>query len=219
MFDSRRLFQQGKQTSQMISYMWRWADDDPQKEETQNARQLKKYFEALEKDSIEKSISNIFSAAKELGFEVSSLIENQENQVTNKSFKNLFRADPRDWLRNNPDQPVEGASEEVRLLIAVFGKERIEDEKKYLSPLFNSTELGDDGSGDPSYEFRLNPDSFRGDLNDPQRGENTFEFLIGYPPAPKFGEATITESQLESWINDDDPQRSPSNIFIPVTTS
>lgn len=207
-----RIYKQGKQISQMISYMWRWADDDPQKEETQNARQLKKYFEPFEKDSIEKSISKILSASN-LEFEVSSLIENQENQVINQLSKNLFGADPKDWLINNPDQPVETAPEEIKLLIAVFGKERIEDEKKYLSPLFNSNELR-------AYKFILNPDSFRGVLEDPTRPNDPPQFYIAYPPAPKFGEATVTENQLESWINNDDnTQMFPSNIFIPVSTS
>ncbi|MDZ8225115.1 MULTISPECIES: hypothetical protein [unclassified Nostoc] len=205
-----RLAKQGKQISQMISYIWRWADDDPQKEETQNARNLRKRFEEIEIDSIKKSSFKILLfAARELKFEDSSLIDNRENE--NKPSNKLFSADPRAWLRNNPDQPVETAPEEVKLLIYIFGKERINDENKYISPLFDPAEL-------EKYDFDLNSDSFRGNLEDPRKLGQPFIFKIAYPPAPKFGEATVTENQLESWIHNEN-EDFPSNIFIPVSTS
>lgn len=211
--NSLRLNKQGKQISQMISYVWRWADEDPQKEETQNARRLKKYFEAMTNIRLEELRNELSSTASQSESLVSNLVENQ-------GFKkpidlDLFRANPRDWLRNNLETPVGEAPEEVRLLIAVFGRERIQDEDKYLSPLFDSTELA-------SYEFFLNPDSFRGSLEDPTNSNDRnkrLEFIIGYPPAPKFGEATVTESQLEEWIDDDSQQVFPPQVYIPVSTS
>lgn len=194
-----RLNIQGKQISQMISYVWRWADDDPQKEKTQNARRLKKYFEGVKNIKLE-----------ELRNKLSSTASQSEENID----LSLFRANPRDWLRNNPNTPFKEAPEEVRLLIAVFGKERIQDEDKYLSPLFDSTEID-------SYEFFLNPDSFRGSLKDPFASsiDKRLRFIISYPPSPKLGEATVTESQLEEWIDDESQEYFPTQVYIPVTTS
>lgn len=41
----RRLYQQSKQISQIVAFIWRWADDSKDIEKNQAAKKLKKYFE------------------------------------------------------------------------------------------------------------------------------------------------------------------------------
>ncbi|NEP14969.1 MAG: hypothetical protein F6K14_33305 [Symploca sp. SIO2C1] len=60
-----RLYQQGKQISQIIAYIWRWADEDCDEYKTQRevAKQLKEYFTGLEQNIlIHRSIKRLFEA-------------------------------------------------------------------------------------------------------------------------------------------------------------
>jgi hypothetical protein len=49
----RRLFQQSKQISQIVAFIWRWADDPKDSEKSQAAKKLKKYFEHPTLDGVE----------------------------------------------------------------------------------------------------------------------------------------------------------------------
>ncbi|MBL1202283.1 MAG: hypothetical protein FWK04_25255 [Nostoc sp. GBBB01] len=199
-----RVWQQGKQLSQIIAYIWRWADDELETEKRRNAQQLKTYF--LKDDS---------------KLPVEELLKKIGNNTHNKcdtNLKKLFRANPRKWLHDGK-LPYDEASE---LLVAVFGEKRINNLDKYLSPMFNSVELGDDKIIiSPYYEFHIDPSSFIGELRDPDlETPFAFRYYVSFPPRPELGEATVTKEQLEDWIKDDKNEDVyPSVPFIPVTTT
>ncbi|MGF1990055.1 MAG: hypothetical protein RMY62_019630 [Nostoc sp. ZfuVER08] len=199
-----RIWQQGKQLSQIIAYIWRWADDELELDKKKIAQKLKTYF--MKDDS-------------ELGVEkVLKRIGNRYDNKCDANLKKLFRANPREWL----SQGKPPFDETAELLVAVFGEERINNTNKYLSPMFDIVELGDDETIiSPYYEFHIDPSSFIGKLCDPDlETPFAFRYYVSFPPRPQLGEATVTKEELEDWIKDDKNEHPyPSVPFIPVTTT
>ena len=71
----RRLYQQAKQVSQIIAYIWRWADEDEEKyaEQKHYANQLKTYF------------SHPSRSPKDVGGELKKLFRANPNNLQDKS--------------------------------------------------------------------------------------------------------------------------------------
>ncbi|MDZ8189403.1 MAG: hypothetical protein RMX96_31775 [Nostoc sp. ChiSLP02] len=199
-----RVWRQGKQLSQIIAYIWRWADEESKAEKMKNAQKLKTYF------MVDETKLSVEELLKRLG--------NKTHNKCDTNLKKLFRADPRKWL--NDGKP--NSDEAAELLVAVFGEKRIKNPDKYLSPMFNSVELGDEKDIiSPYYEFHIDPSSFIGELRDPDlETPFAFRYYVSFPPRPELGEATVTKKQLEDWIKDDKNEDVyPSVPFIPVTTT
>ncbi len=98
----RRLCKQAKQISQIISYMWLWADEDVNQypEQVTTAISLKQYFA-------------------------------KPNQPEGNLIK-LLTADPYSWLKTSePDRKNRPANKEEKLLFHVFGQDRVSKEGEF----------------------------------------------------------------------------------------
>ncbi|MGK7928181.1 MAG: hypothetical protein AB4290_23545 [Spirulina sp.] len=202
---------QGKQMSQIVAYIWRWADDEnlENAQKAEVAMKLREYFvkpnTSLQNNAFTKDAHQ----------------KNVDEDLLNSNLKRLFRADPRAWLQNPDDYREQ--EEEVKLLISVFGKERILDPDKYISPMFNSHELGETSQGrkSPHYEFHIDVSSFLGILRDPDLARPcSFLYTISFPPRPQLGKLTVTTDELENWVKNEDLNVIyPDNLYMPVSTS
>lgn len=179
-----RLFQQGKQISQIVSYIWRWSDaveespDVAQKRDT--ARQLGEYFK-------QPFVKN----------------PNLQNPFQTK-LRNLFSAEPK-----------ENGNEEEKLLYAVFGySDPSEYDEGYFFPIFSDLER-------LCYHFTIDTNKSQGTIEDANVNNPQFMTLVTpYPPCPKFSTTTITEEELEEWIEDRDTKKMVAdNLYIPTCTS
>ncbi|PHM06219.1 hypothetical protein [Nostoc sp. 'Peltigera malacea cyanobiont' DB3992] len=110
-----RMWQQGKQISQIISYTWRYYDDKNESNKAEIAKTLKhEYFE------------------KHLG--------SGNFDYKFKKLEELLTADPKSEL----DYPTRPISKESQLLISVFGETGIR-EGHFLCPIFHKEELASPG--------------------------------------------------------------------------
>ncbi len=204
--DTFRIVFQGKQVSQITAYIWRYIDDTKEPEKADHAKKLKQYFAAREQENQDLTKQKI---------NISSFLRVASNLATLK-LTDLFKADPKKWLESDKDKGVP-PTEEVKLLIAVFGEERIKTDPNYVSPLFSEAELRE-GEATPHYEFHIDVTSFKGTLSDPDlERSSAFRFNIAFPARPQLGEATVTTEELENWIKDQQTSV-PNSIYIPVTT-
>lgn len=187
----KRILTQSKQISQIIAYIWRWIDEDFNQfsEQVDTAKSLKHYF-------VNPSETN--------------------GDIPGGNLKKLFRADPKQWLSSSDRENLPD-KKEAKLLVNVFGEERIQNG---IFPLFNEVELGNSNSP-ASYFFEVNFTSFQGSLADPDKNTPALlKFTIPYPPSPKFGESTVTQEELEDWINNtNDREIIAKNPYIPTTSS
>lgn len=167
----RRLCKQGKQISQIIVYIWLWADEDVNKfpEQVNTAIRLKQYFDKP--------------------------IQKEGDQIFIQNLEKLLRADPKKWL-NSSDQDKEDVpdKEEAKLLINVFGEKRIMDVDGQF-PIFSEeeTEHYIVTINVNSFQGTLaDPDVNTNKL---------MKFQIPYPPAPKIGNTTVTKKELQDWVD------------------
>ena len=207
------LMAQGKFISQMVAYIWRYADD-PSTAKGEAAKQLKGCF-----DRTHCRMSHKVKMKKclepEESYELETLLT-----VDARKFLIAKKEDDKETLKTFSREEKHAA----KLLIEVFGKERVADPDIYLSPIFKpkAVDDGDDGDGPvPVYQFFMNTDSFIGSLQDPNLEERlAFRYMVSYPPSPILSDATVTAKELEEWFDDTDLKLfRPENPFIPVTTS
>lgn len=199
-----RIYQQSKQLSQIIAYIWRWADkgeeDSDSNEIKQNgkmARQLKEYFDQPTKR------------------------DNPSKLEISNNLKKLLKANPK-------TNTITDESIEAKLLKHVFGK-AVELEH-YIFPMFDKLELGEDPEHPYlGYLFEVNVNSFHGFLQDPDSSSpNLFKFNIPYPPRPTNKKTTVDDDTLEKWYKDTElPKQGTTerykyfadNPYIPTTCS
>lgn len=209
------LMTQGKLISQMIAYIWRWADDHTD-EKGKYARDLKVCFERIHRR-----------------FSAQSKSHKLQEQHSSNALEILLTVDARKYLleREQINQEklknfTEDEQQAAELLINIFGKDRIRNLTNYLSPIFQPEAVDmRNNSGNntpfPVYQFHIDTSSFIGILKDPDLEDRLiFKYMISYPPSPKFSEATVTTTELEQWIeNTDDEIFRPESAYIPVSTS
>lgn len=210
---------QGKQLSQIIAYIWLWADgNNPQK--AKNALELRSYFVNPNGGNLDLKNVDLGNQEKQVLFLKEAFARRDYDNINERLVK-LLNADPRSLLEN-PDSNPE-CKKEALLLIEVFGEERIKDKSKYLSPMFTCDELGlgPQGNKVPHYEFRIDPSTFAGYLRDPDLQRPTsFQYYLAFPPRPEIGGVTVTKEELEAWVNDgNNDVIFPNSIYIPVSTS
>ena len=206
------LMTQGKLMSQMVAYIWRWADCETD-ERRKYARELKACFDRTHSRMSQKSKHEVSQASYELEI--------------------LLTVDARKYLlekeQDNQEKLKDYTKDEkqaAELLINVFGKERVRNLTNYLSPIFQreAVDMRDDNGNDnlfPVYQFHINTNSFIGTLEDPSLEQRlAFRYMVSYPPAPQLSEATLTNTVLDKWIeNTDKTVFRPENPYIPTSTS
>ena len=112
-------------------------------------------------------------------------------------------------------KPAASGSVEARLLHAVFGSST----DNVMFPIMSDLELG---KIDPSlgYLIQVNMNSFAGSISDPTKNApDLMGFNIPYPPRPALGTSTVTESELEQWVDNREPRKFfADNAYVPTTT-
>ncbi len=113
-------------------------------------------------------------------------------------------------------KPKENGNQEEKLLYAVFGN-KIKD---LIFPIFNDFERGEINKK-LGYLFGVDINSFHGEILDPTSNQpQLFSFFIPYPPRPALGKATVTNQELEEWVeNRKKEEFFAENIYIPTTCS
>lgn len=226
----KRLYQQAKQLSQIIAYIWRWADDgDDGKKKEKLSSQLN-----IKLDSLSIGLEELKSVLCELSIniyindqdeelivykqDIAKLLKTYFHRPTIDSgeiydhLKKLLAANPRD----DQDQSLE-----AKLLKAVFFEADM-DNKDYLFPIFDDFERGvSENFKGLGYLFEIRSGEFHGTLEDPPHGSpELFKFSIPYPPRPVFGAATLDKETLDKWINNRKKgEFFADNPYIPTTCS
>ncbi|MBW4592972.1 MAG: hypothetical protein KME46_08615 [Brasilonema angustatum HA4187-MV1] len=206
----KRFLLQGKIISQIITFWWRYDDnekatgDDPKKIEI--AKLLGEYFFPNEPASSPGRLSPSQFLIE--------LFKTESRLSPSPSLIDLFKADPR--LHINEENPEKS----VEVLITIFGRDRISNKETYLSPIFNSTELGLNNRNNLArYEFEIDINGTRfGKLTDPRiiiENDNSllkYIYIIPIPPRPR-----IDNMIYEQWISNENDNY-PPNQLIPFTT-
>ena len=236
-----RFLLQGKLISQLITFWWRYADDDNATEEQREAaNHLGACFYPMYVDAVGDTPVTYTAAGANLSLGIgedspSSISLSSEAEREDKPYKpnliHLFEANPRRyWMEGCPnpvdskkiDQDKDGRN--VKTLIAVFGAQRIcktGSKGKYLSPIFSRTELDDKGGA--FYSFIIdNSGSKFGKLTDPEyrmskhdvREKKAQEFRYFIPIPPRH---LIPKNIWEEWIEEEEELYPPSP-HIPFTT-
>lgn len=174
----RRLYQQSKQISQIVAFIWRWADDPKDIEKSQVAKKLKTYFEHP------------------------TLVDGIE---IDGQLKKLFKVIP------DPK-----GNDESQLLYTVFGNH---NNSSLIFPIFDSFELGEKDAK-LGYSFMIDIEHYYGEIKDPTRNcPNMLTFKLPYPPRPQLGELTVTQQELEAWVNNrNSDQYLADNVYIPTSS-
>lgn len=104
-------------------------------------------------------------------------------------------------------------SSNSELLKAVFA-EYSEEQKKTLFPIFSEYEA-------KRYALFVDVERFHGQVGDPTlNNPGILSFTIPYPPRPQLGEATVSEQELEKWLNNTDIKHFVAdNPYIPTSCS
>ncbi|MEM9539945.1 MAG: hypothetical protein AAGA60_10660 [Cyanobacteria bacterium P01_E01_bin.42] len=193
---------QGKQTAQMVAFIWRWGDPS-----------FVKNSQDRQKHEVARDLQHNYFLARD-----------EQGRFSSQKLVDLFAANPRKWLENGRDSSGELAHE-AEILVSVFGETRILDKTKYLSPIFTAEELGL-GSFESvtHYRFFLDTNTFTGYLTDANtlysEGIPRLGYHIAFPPCPQFGHLTLMPEDLDEWINNDDTRRLlPEKPFIPSSCS
>ncbi len=203
------LMLQGKLMSQLVCYIWRWADVNPQDEQNQeearnkqkNALELKEYFDQL-------------------------YLYNKKSKPRNKILEVLMTVDAKKYLLANEEERnsfTPNDKNAAQLLIRVFGEHRVRNEINYLSPIFERESIdmgGDIDSPYPVYQLTRDMTSFSGVIKDPSLYPRfALKYQVTFPPAPKLSESTVTKYELDKWINDTEEKHFlPEHNYIPVST-
>ncbi|NCQ83717.1 MAG: hypothetical protein GPJ00_04020 [Microcystis aeruginosa W13-18] len=104
-------------------------------------------------------------------------------------------------------------SSNSELLKTVFAKYS-EEQKKELFPIFSEYER-------KRYALFVDVERFHGQVGDPTlNNPGILSFTIPYPPRPQLGEATVSEQELEKWLNNTDITHFVAdNPYIPTSCS
>ncbi|MBW4592971.1 MAG: hypothetical protein KME46_08610 [Brasilonema angustatum HA4187-MV1] len=209
-----RFLLQAKLISQLVTFWWTYSEED---EEDDN------------NDQDKTKAANILGQCFFPGF------SEVDPFIAPPKLRYLFSADPRQHLQDiNNGSPTDsfGNTDEnplglhVSTLITVFGSDRINNQEKYLSPIFTSTELGldKDKNNSPYYEFRIDNSGTKfGRLTDPElvpTDENlTIKYIYTIPIPPRHLDPHYPKHKriYEKWISDQENTYPPS-MHIPFTT-
>ncbi|MBE8994294.1 hypothetical protein [Microcystis aeruginosa] len=189
----QRLYQQSKQVSQIIAYIWRWADENNEKyaEQKRVANLLRTYFEHPTSDQGLKEGKNA------------------------DHLKKLFGANPKQ-LPETVDE-----SDPAYLLKQVFFSPDVPPPpNEYTFPIFDEYELGEKNRS-LGYLFEVTYSSFIGQILDADNNApELFKMIIPYPPEPSWGNATLNADDLSDWISNRQPGKYfADNPYIPTTCS
>ena len=184
----RRLYQQAKQISQTVSFIWRWADEEETSENRKAARALMEYFEHPTPDP---------------------LCETHEDIDVSESLKRLLGSNPRD-----PDPTPEGRL--LRQVFPDYDAPA--KDTHLIFPMFDRFELGEEFSGlGYWFLVNINSFHGEIKDPTPNIPE-LFSFAIPYPPCPALGAKTVTRQELDAWIrNREQDQYFSRNPFIPTS--
>ncbi len=191
-----RLFQQSKQMSQIIAYIWFWAGE---------TRLTKEEFNGSEEEW--NSYNANFENAKKLAKYYEAPNGNPDTTDPadrDRTFKKLLSAIPK-----------EEGNEEERLLYAVFPFPSPEEYPQgYIFPILNPSEQ-------KYYAYTIDTNAFQGTIEDHNLNEpEMMRFRTPYPPCPKFSEITVTKQELKEWLeNRESDQVISDNPYIPVCSS
>ncbi|MGB3509782.1 MAG: hypothetical protein WBA93_11155 [Microcoleaceae cyanobacterium] len=202
------LYQQAKQISQIIAYIWRWSDDN---------EPLKTPFEVD---------GNSYNTKRDVAIKLNTyfISPNKKDQCIERTdasasisimmvgnhLKKLFRACP-------------GKSETIKewkLLEAVFGSNIKEENPEYLFPIFNSFELGESDYPSLGYLFLIDNNIFQGKIQDPDVNlPFLMKLTLAYPPRPQLG-SQLTKNDLTEWIdNRKKDEFVAKNPYIPSSST
>lgn len=221
------LMTEGKLISQMVAYIWLWADYKKDNNEIEDETKRQKHYDAL-------LLKYCFDRRHNKNATVHNTYKGKIPQSP-FALEILLTVDAKkylDALKDNNQKDLGDFNDDERLLaqllINVFGEERVKYLQNYLSPIFDPEEVymgNDDDNGVqgllPIYKFQVNTDNFVGYLKDPDLEDRLmFRYMISYPPCPKLSKATLTERELKVWIeNTEETKFRPATPFLPVTTS
>ena len=198
------LYQQAKQISQIIAYIWRWSDDD-EKLDTPFEADGKSY---TKKNEVARELNTYFANPTEEN--QGDIASSDSITIVGNHLKKLFRACP-----NNPE-----TIKEWKLLEAVFGPADISKKQGYIFPIFNEFELGESEDKSLGYLFLIDTNVFQGKIEDP---EVNLPFLmkltLAYPPRPQLG-LQLTKQELDEWIkNRKKNEFIAKNPYIPSSST
>ncbi|NEP38638.1 MAG: hypothetical protein F6K25_28735 [Okeania sp. SIO2G4] len=193
-----RMYQQAKEISQIIAYIWRWSDDDQELDEPFEI-DGNKY---TKKQDIARKLNDYFMHPTDFS-------QKSTDNNLNDNLKKLFRASPGD------------GSKEGNFLKAVFGANIVEENGQYIFPIFNDFERGESNNGLFGYLFIIDTNVFQGKIEDPEiHGSYHMKLTIPYPPRPQLGEVLLKDTDLDDWIsNREKGEFIASNPFIPASCS
>lgn len=185
-----RLYQQAKQISQIIAYIWR--NLEPENPNLETAKQLHQYF-AHPTDNDKNNDHNDQNKSIDVG----------------ENLKNLLGADP-----------TKEESVEAKLLREVFEDYQSNEDLIFPIfddlELGRDPEHRDLGY---LLEVNVN-DFFGVLEDVDRNIPSLFKFIIPYPPRPEIGEATVTYCELEKWIKNKEKDKFfADNPYIPTTCS
>lgn len=143
-----------------------------------------------------------------------------EQNRTAKRLKDIFdrpkqieRGELTDKLMGLLTTDIFSDSSNSELLKTVFAKYS-EEQKKTLFPIFSEYEA-------KRYALFVDVERFHGQVGDPTlNNPGILSFTIPYPPRPQLGEATVSEQELEKWLNNTDITHFVAdNPYIPTSCS
>ena len=194
------IFQQSKQLSQIIAFIWRWIDEDNEDKSLDNEEIKLKKAAAL---TLKKAFDRPY--------------DNTQMDPSDSLLWNLLLSVPR-----------KDGNEQEKALYSVFPKydpntyDPVTRRVKYgyIFPIFRLMDMR-------HYTVKVDVNSFHGILEDPTTNNKNAKFgwVIPYPPRPQIGEATVTKKDLKDWaewVEGDEvkPRKYFSdNPYIPTTCS
>lgn len=189
-FYLRRLYQQAKQLSQIIAYIWRNIEEDGNR--GSNAKKLKEYFISPTEETTDNDGNLIIEPGGNL--------------------KKLLAANPKE---SGSEENVE-----ANLLRQVFPDYESNYDLIFpMFSDFELGENPDFSNLGYLFEINVN-DFFGvlEDVN--VNNPSLFKFVIPYPPRPQLSETTVTTDDLEDWIaNREKNEYFADNPYIPTTCS
>lgn len=211
-----RLYQQAKQISQIISYIWRWIDADPKKDPKGGEEFTPEYeYVQAQKEAANK--------LKDYFLNPTSAAARHLRSGQGDRLKRLFKAHPKSHLNATAEY-----YEEACLLNAVFDIDKLqgeghlqEDGGQYFFPIFDELELAEHKDLEHlGYIFEVDMNNFQGRIDDADRNlPDLFTFRIPYPPRPSLG-GQLNQQDLDDWIKNRSPRKYFSdNPYIPTTCS
>ncbi|NES18163.1 MAG: hypothetical protein F6K41_04355 [Symploca sp. SIO3E6] len=191
-----RFCQQAKQVSQIIAYIWRWIEDSSNNPAQNNAIELHNYFTHPSPHRDANNTKQILASVGE-------------------HLERLFSADPR---KNLQEKPTYQYKKEAELLRAVFTD--YQTNQDLIFPMMDKAELGIEYPG-LGYILNVDINSYQGILEDTDKNyPDLFTHCIPYPPRPQLGKATVSQAELEEWIeNREEDKYYAPNCYIPTTST